>query len=106
MDWLPEDKTYPSIDITKNYNSKKILTDLIPTRIRIKGLDGKRKSESVIVKNGEEIIFKGISKDESNDLNDHLTFMLEKGKTFTIQTQYDKLYHTVVDEEIIDFIVN
>ena len=106
MDWLPGVNTYHSIDITKNYNSRKILTDLIPIRIRIKGNDGRRKSANVIVKNEEEIIFEGISKNESNDLNDHLTFMLPKGETFTFQTQSSKLYHTVGKEEIIDFIIN
>jgi hypothetical protein len=106
MDWLPGVRTYYSIDITKNYNSRKILTDLIPIRIRIKDNDGKRKSVNVIVKNGEKIIFKGISKNENNDLNDHLTFMLPKGETFTFLAPYNQLNHTVKDEEIIDFIIN
>jgi len=106
MDWLPGVDTYYSIDITKNYNSRRILTDLIPIRVRVKGYDGKRKSVNVIVKNGEKIIFDGISKNESNDSNDHLTFMLQKGETFIFQTQSHQLNHTVEDEDIIDFIIN
>ena len=61
---------------------------------------------NVIVKNGEKIIFDGISKNESNDSNDHLTFMLQKGETFIFQTQSHQLNHTVEDEDIIDFIIN
>ena len=74
--------------------------------MRVKGYDGKRKSVNVIVKNGEKIIFDGISKNESNDSNDHLTFMLQKGETFIFQTQSHQLNHTVEDEDIIDFIIN
>jgi hypothetical protein len=106
MDWLPTIETYNSIDITREYNNNKISTDLIPIRIRTKGENGKRRSVNISVKHEGKIIFEGVSKNESNDSNDILTFMLEKGETFTIHAQSSQIQHTVLDEATLDFIVN
>ena len=105
MNWLPEVKTYNSIDVTGNYKTEKIVTDLIPVRIRARGQGGKRYSIDILVKDQDKIIFQGLSKNEENDLNDHLTVMLEKGKTFSFETSFDKKSHLVEEELLIDFII-
>ena len=51
------------------------------------------------------IIFQGLSKNEEYDLNDHLTVMLEKGKTFSFETSFDKKSQLVEEELLIDFII-
>ena len=55
--------------------------------------------------NKNKIIFQGLSKNEENDLNDHLTVMLQKGKTFSFETSFDKKNLLVEEELLVDFII-
>ena len=105
MNWLPEVRTYNSIDVTGNYRIGKIVTDLIPVRIRAIGQRGERCSIDISVKDQDKIIFQGLSKNEENDLNDHLTVMLQKGKTFSFETSFDKKNLLVEEELLVDFII-
>ena len=105
MNWLPEVKKYNSIDVTGNYKIEKVVADLIPVRVRAIGQGGKRYSIDILVKDQDEIILQGLSKNEENDSNDHLTFMLEKGKTFSFETSFDKKSLLIEEELLIDFIV-
>ena len=98
-------KKYNSIDVTENYKIEKVVSDLIPVRVRAIGKGGKRYSIDISVKDQDKIIFQGLSKNEENDSNDHLTFMLEKGKTFSFETSFDKKSLLVEEELLIDFIV-
>ena len=45
----------------------------------------------------------GLSKDKTCDANDHLTFMLPKGKTFKVRSKEVETIIKVVNEELIDF---
>ena len=92
-------------NVPQSIIKEKIVTDLIPVRIRARGQGGKRYSIDILVKDQDKIIFQGLSKNEENDLNDHLTVMLEKGKTFSFETSYDKKSHLVEEELLIDFII-
>tara|TARA_B100001250_G_scaffold196286_1_gene168624 strand:- start:188 stop:1291 length:1104 start_codon:yes stop_codon:yes gene_type:complete len=100
MDWLPEVKTYRSIDVTEKYSI--YLTESLLVPIRIKAVDpfGLRKSVNVTIK-GQKIIFKGKSKDETFDANDHLTVMLPRGQIFTIESREDIQTLNVKNEQLI-----
>ena len=51
--------------------------------------EGQRESVSVIITGEDNFYFKGQSKNETHDMNDHLRILLPKGKVFTIQSDYD-----------------
>ena len=104
MDWLPNVKTYHSIDVTDRYKIKKISnSNLIPISIKILDKKGERISKEIIVSGPNDYNFTGVSKDESCDLNDHLTLMLPVGKDFTFFVD-DKIKNIkVLNEFIIEF---
>jgi hypothetical protein len=52
----------------------------------------------------DNFIFEGVSKGESCDVNDYLTVMLPKGKTFTVKSMSDVQMVDVVKEHIIDLV--
>ena len=64
-----------------------------------------KSSIDISVKDQNEIIFQGLSKNEENDINDHLTVMLENGKTFSFETSFDKKNLSVEEGLLIDFII-
>ena len=103
MDWLPNEKKYYAIDVTDNYRLDISSKDLIP--IRVRALDSKgnrRKAKIMVVSDGKDTM-EGLTKDESCDANDHLTFMLERGRTFIFKSGTVFKSIKVSDEELIDF---
>ena len=102
MDWLPNIKKYNAIDVTKRYKIQLVNEDLVPIRIRALDSSGNRQEVKVLVF-GEDYSVEGFSKGETCDANDHLTFMLPKGKVFTLQSQEMKKKVKVVKEALIDF---
>jgi len=102
MDWLPSIKKYNGIDITDRYIQTINLEELIPIRIRTLNSLGIRQANKVIVLGENNFLYEGISKDQTCDMNDHLTVMLPKGKTFKVRSGHDVRTIEVVKEEIID----
>ena len=100
--WLPEVMTYGAVDVTERYAEEQN-TVLIPVRLRVSDSDGLRKIRRVVVSNSAgELILEGSTKDELADANDHLTFMLPEGDTFTFQTNNDSETKFITSEVIID----
>ena len=98
--WLPDDKTYGAIDVTDRY-AKKEATKLVQIRVRALDKSGKRENIKVVVSNEiGELFLEGNTKDETADANDHLTFMLPAGKSFTLNCENDSV-DVKVEEEII-----
>ena len=103
MNWLPGIKTYGAVDVTNRYAiTDEDVAELIPIRIRSLDLSGLRKSEKITVIEGDNSIFEGITKNETCDANDNLTFMIPKGKTITVKSMDDVQVVDVIKEEIID----
>ena len=105
MDWLPGVKMYGAIDVTDRYKSRDIpAEELVPIRIRALDPSGLRRTVKVTVIGEDNFIFEGVSKGESCDVNDHLTVMLPKGKTFTVKSISDVQTVDVVKEHIVDLV--
>ena len=100
--WLPDVTTYGAVDVTDRYAEEQE-TALVPLRVRATDADGQRKVTKVVVSNEKgELFIEGSTKNESADANDHLTFMLPKGKTFTLQSNNDAVEVLIDSESIID----
>ena len=100
MDWLPEVKIYNAVDVTENY-TKNVDVNLVPIRIRAIDSNGNRKSVVVMVNGDDNFTFEGMSKSDACDINDHLTLMLPKGKSFTIKIEGDEQIISVTKEKLI-----
>jgi len=103
MDWLPDIKKYNAIDVTNRYEIDLVNEELIPIRIRALDSSGNRQEVKVMVFGEDDYLAEGISKGETCDANDHLTFMLPKGKVFKLQSREVTKMVKVTKEEIIDF---
>ncbi len=101
MDWLPEIKTYRSIDVTDRYAIYLTEKSLVPIRIKVVNPFGLRQSVNVTIKGQKNFIFKGKSKDETFDANDHLTVMLPRGQVFRIESKEDVQILNVENEQLI-----
>lgn len=100
--WLPETITYGAIDVTSRYAAEQE-TELVPVRVKATDASGDRRVARVVVSNGEgELLHEGSTKNESADANDHLTFMLPKGKIFTFQAKNDAVKKLITSEVIIE----
>jgi hypothetical protein len=102
MDWLPGVKTYRAVDVTKRYTINIKTNELVPIRIKVCDLSGKRKTSIVKVVGEDNFSFEGVTKNEDYDANDYLTVMLPKGKTFQIKSENDVQTIDVEKEEIIN----
>jgi hypothetical protein len=102
MNWLPNVKIHNAIDVTSRYQLGLVSEKLIPIRIRALDSSGNRQEVKVMVFGEDNYLMEGVSKGETCDANDHLTFMLPKGKIFTLQSQQVKKRVKVVKEELID----
>ena len=100
MDWLLDVKIYNAVDVTENY-TKNVDVNLVPIRIRAIDSNGNRKSVAVMVNGDDNFTFEGMSKSDACDINDHLTLMLPKGKSFTIKTEDDEQRISVTKEKLI-----
>ncbi len=101
MDWLPGVQTYRSFDVTSRYAIKTVEYSMVPIRIKVINRYGQRESADVVIKGQENFIFKGKSKDETFDSNDHLTVMLPQGQVFTIESGGDAKVLNVKSEQLI-----
>ena len=101
MDWLPGVQTYRSFDVTSRYATKTVEYSMVPIRIKVINRYGQRESADVVIKGQENFIFKGKSKDETFDSNDHLTVMLPQGQVFTIESGGDAKVLNVKSEQLI-----
>jgi len=100
--WLPDVQTYGAVDVTERYAEGQKAV-LIPVRVRVTNEEGMRKIRRIVVVNSEgEIIFEGDTKDESADANDHLTFMLPKGETWTFRCKNDVVEQLITSELVLD----
>ena len=102
MDWLPEVKIYNAIDVTDRYKNNLANDDLIPIRVRALDSSGNRQEVKVVIYGENNYSKEGISKDETCDANDHLTFMLPKGEIFKLQSKTETKMIKVDREKIID----
>ena len=102
MDWLPEIKIYNAIDVTDRYKNNLADDDLIPIRVRALDSSGNRQEVKVVIYGENNYSKEGISKDETCDANDHLTFMLPKGEIFKLQSKTETKMIKVDREKIID----
>ena len=102
MNWLPNVKKYNAIDVTNRYKINLVKTELIPIRIRALDSSGNRQEVKVTVFGENSYLKEGISKGETCDANDHLTFMLPKGEVFTFQSKEVTKTLKVDKEEIIN----
>ena len=87
MDWLPGVKEYNAIDVTNRYKSSLVDDQFVPIRIRALDSSGNRQQVKVVIYGENNFTKQGFSKDETHDANDHLTFMVPKGKIFTLQSK-------------------
>ncbi len=99
---LVEYETYNAIDVTARYRLEEVETVLIPIRVRALDSSGQRCEVRVTVIGDDNSVKEGFSKDKTCDANDHLTFMLPKGKTFKVQSKEVEKTIKVVNEELID----
>ena len=102
MDWLPEVKIYNAIDVTQRYKNNLANDNLIPIRVRALDSSGNRQEVKVVIYGENNYSKEGISKDETCDANDHLTFMLPKGEIFKLQSKTETKMIKVDREKIID----
>ena len=102
MNWLPNVKKYNAIDVIDRYATDLVNEELVPIRIRALDSSGNRQEVKVRIFGEDDYSAEGISKGETCDVNDHLTFMLPKGKVFTLQSREVTKMVKVVKEEIID----
>ncbi len=102
MTWLPNEKSYNAIDVTTRYAISIIDQEKIPIRVRVLDSTGKRTEVRVAIIGIDGHIKEGISKGDSFDANDHLTFMLPKGNTFDIQVSNITRTINVINEELIE----
>ena len=102
MDWLPEVKIYNAIDVTQRYKNNLADDNLIPIRVRALDSSGNRQEVKVVIYGENNYLKEGISKDETCDANDHLTFMLPKGEIFKLQSKTETKMIKVDREKIID----
>jgi len=102
MDWLPEVKIYNAIDVTQRYKNNLANDNLIPIRVRALDSSGNRQEVKVVIYGKNNYSKEGISKDETCDANDHLTFMLPKGEIFKLQSKTETKMIEVDREKIID----
>ena len=102
MDWLQGVKKYKGVDITDRYTNIIYSHDLVPIRFRVLNKNGLREAIKITVSGDNNLTFEGTSRDQTYDLNDHLTFMLPKGKTFEVRAGDSIKVIDVIDEEIID----
>ena len=102
MDWLPEVKIYNAIDVTQRYKNNLANDNLIPIRVRALDSSGNRQEVKVVIYGKNNYSKEGISKDETYDANDHLTFMLPKGEIFKLQSKTETKMIEVDREKIID----
>ena len=102
MNWLPDVKIYNAIDVTARYKIHKDETVLVPIRVRALDPSGERCEVKVTVIGEDNNIMEGFSKDKTCDANDHLTFMLPKGKTFKVRSKEVEKMIKVVNEQLID----
>ncbi len=88
------------MDVTENY-TKNVDVNLVPIRIRAIDSNGNRKSVAVMVNGDDNFTFEGMSKSDACDINDHLTLMLPKGKSFTIKIEGDEQIISVTKEKLL-----
>lgn len=100
--WLPEVKTYGGVDVTDRYTSSEEQS-LVPIRVCAMNQKGSRHIVKIIVANEQgEVMFEGLTKDDTSDANDHLTFMLNEGDVFTVFSKYDAQTLQINEETIIN----
>ncbi len=100
--WLPEVETYGAVDVTDRYTEEQE-TVLVPIRIRALNKEDERQARHVVVSNSKgELMLEGSTKDESADANDHLTFMLPKGETFSFHCKNDVIEQFITSEVVLD----
>ncbi len=102
MDWLPGVNKYRGLDITERYANIIYSDELVPIRIRALNEKGLREAVKVTIVSDDNLKYEGTSKDQTCDLNDHLTFMLPKGKKFEVRAGESVIMIDVNDEKIID----
>ena len=106
MDWLPGIKKYNAVDVTDRYLTQtKIDFGLVAVSIRALNNSGKRESVDIIVTGENNYFFEGKSKNETYDMNDHLTVFLPKGKVFTIKSKNDSQILEVENECLVSLSV-
>ncbi len=89
MIWAPTDASVAAVNITDRYAKSKGVKEPLEgeTLLGIQVWDrqgGERIKSHVRVRQGEEVIFQGISKDTSDDTNNVLEVILKTGKTYEI----------------------
>ena len=106
MDWLPGIKKYNAVDVTDRYLTQtKIDSGLVAVSIRALNNLGVRESVDIIVTGEDNYFFEGQSKNETYDMNDHLTVFLPKGKVFTIKSKNDSQILEVENECLVSLSV-
>ncbi len=107
MDWLPGIKKYYAVDVTDRYINQAIIdSGFVAIGIRALNDSGKRESVNVTVIGENNYFFEGVSKNETYDMNDHLTILLPKGKVFTVKSKNDSQTLETENECIITLSVN
>ena len=93
--------------MTDRYRDQaKIDSGFVAICIRALNDSGKRESVNVTVTGENNYFFEGVSKNETYDMNDHLTILLPKGKVFTVKSKNDSQTLETENECIITLSVN
>ena len=100
--WLPDDKTYGAVDVTDRYTrQKKGIAEGVLVRLKAIDSTGERQKETVkILNSNAEIVFEGLTYNETADANDYLTATLKQGVSYVAIGNGD-VQHFLVDGETI-----
>ena len=104
MDWKPGVDKYYAHDVTSNYQIY-LDDNFIPLRIKVTDRKGIRKSVMVSVAADNNFSFSGLTKDERNDANDHLTLNLPIGSACTISVDNFSRKIVLDKEQLIEIML-
>jgi len=101
MVWAPSIESISAVNVTERYlnNQTPLPEGHVEVLIRVIDPAGERLSVPVRIRNAKgEIVFRGQTRDERFDANDHLPAALQQDKTYDIEIQHGgrKLVRTIV----------
>ena len=95
--WAPENTTVNAVNVTERYAKTSAPKTTTRVLLQVLAEDGKRVAEKIVLKKSgsDDMVFQGVSKDESADTNDFLSVELPRGERYVLtvgsgEKQYQK----------------
>jgi len=106
LPWLPNDRSVRAHDVTERYLARAPSVPEGMARVRFRARSGTQRQAVALALRDElgKPAFEGLTKDESADGNDHLTFVLPLGASYTLELE-GKRVHTLTierDEQLVE----